>query len=114
MSTELWVIGLVAVAALIGAVGQIFLKTGADSLIIEPVKLLQNQYLLIGVGLYGLSATVYIFALQYGNVSLLYPVIATSYIWVALFANRVLGEAFPLTNWLGIVLIVAGITVIHA
>lgn len=113
MSVKLWVIGLVGIAALIGATGQIFLKLGANNLQISVPALLQNWYLLLGLTLYGTSALIYIFSLQFGKVSLIYPIIATSYIWVALFANRFLGEAFPLQNWAGVVMIVAGVTLIH-
>lgn len=113
MATRLWLIVIVGVAAFIGAVGQILFKMGADRLSLVPTEVLYNPYLLAGLGMYILATAIYVFSLQYGNVSILYPIIATSYIWVAVFATGFLGEPFPANNWIGILLIVAGITVIN-
>ncbi len=113
MEAKLWVVALVAFCGFLGGVAQILLKIGADSVTFAPLELVQNPYLVVGASFYGVSLLLYLFALQYGNVSLLYPVIATSYVWVALLAKPVLGEAFPLHNWAGIALIIGGITVLH-
>jgi len=51
-------------------------------------------------------------ALRHGNVSILYRVLATSYIWVALLSTFFLSEPFPLVRWIGVALIIGGIGVI--
>jgi drug/metabolite transporter (DMT)-like permease len=44
--------------------------------------------------------------------SVLYPVLATSYIWVGWLSVRYLGEPFSGVQWAGVVLIVLGIGLI--
>jgi uncharacterized membrane protein len=51
-------------------------------------------------------------ALKQGYLSILYPVLATSYIWVALLSVRFLGEPFSTTQWIGTALIIGGISLI--
>ena len=62
--------------------------------------------------LYGSSALLFVWALKHGKLSVLYPLIGTSYIWVSLFATRFLGESLSVFQWLGIVLIVSGIALV--
>jgi len=64
------------------------------------------------MGLYGLSAVLFVIALKHGNLSVLYPVIATSYIWVTLIAFKVLHEPVSIPKWLGIALIMGGVMLI--
>ena len=114
MSTPapLWTIGLVFFCALLGAVGQFLFKLGSVSVSANILSWLANGKVLLGMALYGTSAVLFIVALKYGNLSVLYPLIATSYIWVALIATNFLGESFSLLNWLGIALIVGGVSLI--
>ena len=65
-----------------------------------------------GFFLYGVSAIGFIIALKHGRLSLLYPVIATSYVWVTLLSSWVLGEKITPQHWIGILLILSGIVVI--
>lgn len=65
-----------------------------------------------GFILYGVSAVGFIIALKHGRLSLLYPVIATSYVWVTLLSSWVLGEKITSQHWIGIALILSGIVVI--
>ena len=62
--------------------------------------------------MYGLSAILFIFALKYGKLSVLYPVIATSYVWVALLSSKVLAEPLSIPKWGGITLILFGIALV--
>ncbi len=98
--------------SILAAVGQIFLKMGASTASTNIVSWVTNIKLIIGLSLYALSSIFFIYALRLGNVSLLYPVIATSYIWVAILATMFLGESFPLMRWAGIGLIIGGIVLI--
>jgi hypothetical protein len=45
------------------------------------------------MALYGLSAILFIVALKHGNLSVLYPVIATSYICVMLITEKIIALA---------------------
>jgi len=112
MQLGLWVIGVVLFCALLGAAGQIFLKTGSDQLEFNFKALFSNWKLILGFSMYLLASLIYIVVLKHGNLSLIYPIIATSYIWVALFSVYFLHEHFPAYRWIGIALIVAGIIIV--
>jgi len=98
----------VAFCAFLGAIGQIFFKLGAPSAKLD-FSILTNYHILLGLFLYALATVLFIFALKFGEVSLLYPVIATSYIWVMIFASVFLGEKINPFNWFGVFLILSGI-----
>jgi len=111
-SAPLWTIGLVLFCAFLGALGQLLFKLGSASVSVNILSWFTNWKVLLGMTLYGISAVLFIVALKHGNLSVLYPLIATSYIWVALFATRFLGEPFSPLKWLGIALIAGGASLI--
>ena len=96
METKIWAIGLAALCALIGSSGQLLFKLGSSSVTLSLGSWVTNVKVITGMMLYGVSAILFIFALKYGSLSVLYPVIATSYVWVALLSNKVLGEPLSL------------------
>ena len=74
---------LVFLCTLIGAAAQILLKVGANQLASSnPLKMLLNPWLFCGYALYGMSTMLLILALRKGQLSVLYPVIALTYVWV--------------------------------
>ncbi len=105
------VFGVVLFCAFLGAIGQILFKLGAPSFALDA-SLLHNWHLILGIALYGIAMVLFIYMLKFANVSIVYPIIATSYIWVSLFAAMLLGEPFPLYKWSGVIMIIAGIAVI--
>jgi drug/metabolite transporter (DMT)-like permease len=90
------------------SIAQVFLKKGAMLL---PL-LFTNWQLAIGCFLYGLAAVIFIVALKGGELSVLYPIIATSYIWVSLLSGYYFNETITLLKWLGILSIVVGVSLI--
>ena len=58
------------------AVGQILLKKGTNLLIFDIVSILTNFSLLLGVFFYALGAVLLIYALRYGELNVLYPIIS--------------------------------------
>ena len=111
---KLFVVLLVAFCALLGAIGQVFFKLASGSLSFEIVSLITNWKLFLGLFLYGVATILFLVALKYGDLSILYPIIATSYVWVTIFSVAFLGEVFPLYKLIGIVMIVLGVGVISS
>jgi len=110
MATSILSIVLVLFAAVINALGPIYIKKSThNSFSFKPKKLLKNKTLLKGVFLYLGSAVLFIPALKWGEVSVLYPIGSTTYIWVSLFSIKMLGERMNLMKWGGIFLIILGI-----
>ena len=112
METKTWAIGLAALCALMGSAGQWLFKRGSASVDAHLMSWLTNGNVIGGMALYGLSAVLFIFALKHGRLSILYPVIATSYIWVTLISAQALGEAVSVSKWGGIALILGGVILI--
>jgi len=107
METKLWAILLMVGCTFLTSIAQIFYKIGANKL--SLTTLLTNYYLLIGLGIYGFAAVLMITAFKGGDVSVLYPIIATSYIWVGFLSAHFFNENLNFLRWLGIIFIVAGI-----
>ncbi len=62
--------------------------------------------------LYGVSAVIYVWALKYGRLSLLYPITSLSYVWVSLLSVKFLKENMNNYKWIGISLIILGVILI--
>ncbi len=103
MATKLWAIVLVLLCTLLTSTAQIIYKFG-----IMPFNI---YMILIGLVIYGAAAAVLITALKGGELSVLYPIIATSYIWVSLFSPVFFStDSMNMVKWAGIILIVMGIS----
>jgi len=98
--------------AFLGAIGQLLFKLGSASVTLNPLTWLANWEVMGGLALYGVSAILFIGALKHGNLSILYPLIATSYVWVTILSVLILGEARSLLNWIGLLILVAGVALI--
>lgn len=112
MTTPVWTIVLVLIAAFLAAVGQLYFKWGAGSVSVSLWSWLVNWQLIVGLALHGVGFILLVTALKHGNLSILYPVLATSYIWVALLSVRLLGEPFSMSQWVGVAFILGGIGLI--
>jgi drug/metabolite transporter (DMT)-like permease len=102
---------LVIVSTFFAAFGQYFIKKGLNQIsIFSLLALLGNFSLILGFFLYGIGAILVVTALRKGKLSVLYPLISLGFVWLALLAAFFLGEILSLANWLGIAIIILGIT----
>ncbi|MCJ7722304.1 EamA family transporter [Candidatus Bathyarchaeota archaeon] len=106
------IILLTALAAFIGSIGQLEFKRGADNLQFDIKLLLTNYHLIIAIAVYCVSTVLYVYALNKEQLSILYPIIATSYIWTLMFSKIFLKEQIGLTSWAGVFFILLGVTLI--
>jgi len=80
-------VALVFGCTLFGAAAQILFKFGANALTSgSPLAMATNLQLVAGCGLYGVSTVLLVLALRDGKLSILYPVISLTYVWVALLS----------------------------
>jgi len=112
MATELWAIGLVILATLVGAFGPILLKKASAKKLSKISSLITNYHLFGGVSLYAIGTILFIPALRGGDLSILYPFVALTYIWVSLLSVKFLGEKMNSMKWFGITLIIIGVSFI--
>ena len=101
--------------ALLGAItismlGQTLLKAGAAAE--DFLAQLLNLYTIIGLGLYGGSALLYIIALRQLPMSVALPCTAMSYVAVAIIGFYAFGEPLHLTKLAAIGLICAGVALL--
>ena len=112
MKTKAWAIVLMLICTLLTSTAQLFYKKGASKLSFNTVALITNYSLITGMVLYVIGAFLMIIAFRGGEVTVLYPIIATSYIWVSIFSITFLGEVMNLLKWAGIMFIIIGVSLI--
>ena len=108
---------LVTLCTFIGAAAQFFIKSGAGSVHAEGViptllAMAMNFRLVFGYSLYGLSAVLMVLALKHGELSRLYPIIALTYVWVAILSVVAFHEQLSWKRGAGIAVVVAGVAVL--
>lgn len=107
------VYSIVAFCSVLGAIGQILFSKASDSInLSKPFELITNYSLMIGLVCYSISMILYILVLKYGEVSVLYPIIALSYIWVMFMSVWFLGSQITLFKSIGVLLIIIGVVCI--
>jgi drug/metabolite transporter (DMT)-like permease len=104
---------LVFFCTLIGAAAQIFFKLGANSIARPtPVQILSNPSLLLGYSLYAISTGLLVLALRKGQLSILYPIISLTYVWVTLLSMLIFKESLNPFKGLGLAIVVLGVAVL--
>ena len=112
MKTKWWAFSLMVLCTLLTSTAQIFYKKGAADLSFNIASLATNYNLIAGMIIYIVGAFLMITAFRGGEVTVLYPIIATSYVWVSISSIFFLGESMNLLKWLGIITIIAGIILV--
>ena len=112
MATRLWAALLVFFTTLLTSSAQIFYKLGSKTITLDPLSIITNYYLIGGLLIYAVGGILMIISFRGGEVSVLYPIIATSYIWVSFLSIYFLGEVMNAYKWLGVIGIIAGIALI--
>ncbi|MBM3788588.1 MAG: hypothetical protein FJW30_29995 [Acidobacteria bacterium] len=110
-------IGIVFVQTLFGAAAQILMKGGtqvqpSDGVIDMFIGIFTTPQLFIGYALCGVSTLLLIAALRYGELSVLYPVIAMTYVWVTMLSVFIHSESLRLLKLAGLASIVLGVAVL--
>jgi multidrug transporter EmrE-like cation transporter len=104
---------LVFCCTLAGAAAQILIKVGASSLSnLSLLQMVQSIPLLAGYSLYGVSTLLLVLALRQGELSVLYPIISLTYVWVTLLSMAIFQESMNLCKALGLVTVVVGVSIL--
>ena len=112
MAVKIFSIILVLIAGLIGAFGAVMLKKGSAHLHRNFKGIFFNWHLIFGAALYGVSTVLFIFALKDSDLSVMYPFVAVTYVWISLFSIKFFGEKMNKWKWLGIAAILVGVSLI--
>lgn len=101
---------IVIFCALLGGIAQLLLKQGSGSA--KGLWGYINPLIFAGLFLYGVSMLIYLWALPQGEVSVIYPLIACSYVFVLILATVFLKEHLTIWKIIGSLGIVASVWVI--
>ena len=105
-------VGLVFACTIFGAAAQILMKIGMTHFVADPIAIVTNVPLIAGYFLYGVNTLMLVLALREGELSMLYPIIALTYVWVTLLSYTLLSEPPNIYKNLGITTIVVGVAVL--
>ena len=113
--TSLSSIALVVASTVIGAAAQIMLRFGADNLNSSGLRgILTNWPLLGGYACLGFMTILVVLALRGGQLSVLYPIIALTYVWVTILSPMFFKDDINASKIIGLALIIAGVSFIGA
>lgn len=109
---------MVVAFTLVAAAAQPLFKSGAARIdehltIGRLIGVLVTDYpLIIGLVMYGFGAALMILALRHGELSVLYPVISLSYVWVAILSVLIFHESMNAIKIAGIAIIILGVAIL--
>jgi drug/metabolite transporter (DMT)-like permease len=109
------VIFITLVAALIASLAQVLFKKGLPAgirKISHFVMLIKNKLVLSGICLYALSLALYLYALESAALSVVYPIFASTFIFVVITSALVLGEKISWKRGGGVLLVFIGVVII--
>lgn len=95
------------ISSLLTVVGQLLWKFGADANTL-------NDFILIFLGFscYGFGSILMIYSLKFGELSILYPVMSTSYIFAIIIGYFYLNEKINVYKIIGTLIILLGVAFI--
>ena len=101
-----------ALAAVFSSAGQIFFKFAANRTI-DVYSFFFNPYIYIGGFAYLIGLLFMIKALRRGELTVVYPVLATSFVWVSIASPIFFNTDFMTPQkWIGVLAIIIGITLV--
>lgn len=105
---------MVAAATIVCAAAQILMKLGADYSRAHPglAGLITDIPLVAGYALYALMTVLIVIAFKDGELSVLYPIISLSYVWVTALSYFVFHDSLNTWKMTGLGFIIAGVAVI--
>lgn len=115
MKTPLNSVLLVLIASFIGSFGALFLKLGSKTLTRSLGTLLLNWRLAAGAAMFLLSSLFFIKAVSApgAELSVLYPMVALSYVWAMIWSRLFLAEPFTRPKFVALGLIICGIAILQ-
>ncbi len=102
---------LVVLCTLFTSAGQIFFKISSRNLD-SVMAIITNVPLYLGFLLYAIGALLMIISLKYGELSVIYPFISLSFVWVNILSIMLFGEFVSIINGIGVLGIIIGVSLI--
>ena len=104
---------MVFLCTVIGAAAQILMKHGASHATGAGLAgIIMNLPLMAGYACYGVNTVLLVLALRQGHLSVLYPIIALTYVWVTILSPMFFVDHLNAFKVTGVSLIVFGVSLI--
>jgi len=111
--TQKRAIALMVLCTIFTSLGQILWKLGVNKYISNDIFSLLNIPFVLGFVSYGLGAVLMLIAFRRGELSVLYPIVATSYIWVSIISPRLFPDDFMNAwKWSGVIVILISVSIL--
>ncbi|MBI2662545.1 hypothetical protein HYX11_03740 [Candidatus Woesearchaeota archaeon] len=111
--TKRGAIFLMLLCTLFTSTGQIFWKLGVKNASFSNLLSFVNVLFIAGCLFYGVGAILMLIAFKSGELSVLYPIIATSYVWVSLASPLIfLTDKMNVLKWIGVIIILISICIL--
>ena len=108
MATKLSAILMIILCTAVTSIAQLLWKFGAMRL----PEILHNLPLILGFATYAIAAFILVFSLKGGEVSVLYPMYSTNYIWVSILSAYYLAEPLNSFKIVGMAVIIFGVVML--
>ena len=105
-------IASLVVASVLGAIGALFFKLSASDFTLNLKKIITSWKLYVASFSYLASSFFFWFALKQNALSVVYPFVSLTYICVEFLSMKYLDEKMNLLKWVGIALIIIGVSFI--
>lgn len=108
------VIFLTLLAALITSFAQFMFKRSVKKIdtVRHLIRLFMNKGVVVGIACYLVALGIYLLALSGGELSVVFPVFASSFIFVTIISAVTLKEKITLMRAAGVLLVFIGITIV--
>lgn len=103
---------IMLVCTLFTATGQLFLKYGSADFQLNLLELLTNYNLILGLVLYAAGAVLLVVALKFGDLSVIYPIVSLTFVWVMFISMWFLGEEMNNFKIGAVIFIIFGVVLI--
>ncbi|PIO00578.1 small multi-drug resistant family protein [archaeon CG10_big_fil_rev_8_21_14_0_10_43_11] len=121
MDSRVLVVVLVVISVTLGSIGQFFMKYGMNqyglvSLSLQElpriILMLFQPFVFTGLALYGFSSILWLIVLSQADLSFVYPMLGLGFIFTALIGRFAFNESFTWVKFIGLSVIVLGVTLI--
>lgn len=104
---------LIILCTFFTSIGQLLWKKGLVGLNFNDWFSFFNWFIILGFISYGFGFILMLLALKSGELSVLYPIIATSFIWISIFSPIFFpSDAMNLWKWAGVILIIISVSLL--
>jgi multidrug transporter EmrE-like cation transporter len=113
MKTSHKAVFLMILCTLFTSLGQILWKLGVIRIDLSNIFSVFNLPFMMGFVAYGVGWIFMLMSFKRGELSILYPIVATSYIWVSIFSPIIFPtDSMNLLKWVGVIVILISVSIL--